>query len=165
MANRGDRTAAKTSAKTGTRQGDTRTKAKPPATNEAPRCGLCGKRKKLTRTGCCGQWICDDEDNYVLFSYAHNSCSRNHRRYTLCGFHFVEGHKGSWQDCKRCRRDIEPEMYAHFGTNDYNFEKLADPPAYEPTRCAGCNKVIKLATEGYTVSKDGTYCINCYSLA
>jgi hypothetical protein len=126
---------------------------------------LCGKRKKLTRTQCCGQWICDAEDSYVLFSYAHNGCARNHRRNTLCGFHFVEEHKGSWQDCKRCRRDIEAEMYARFGTNDYNSEKLANPPAYAPTRCAGCGKVIKLATEGNTLSKDGTYCINCYSLA
>jgi hypothetical protein len=35
-----------------------------------PRRGLCGKTKKLTKTECCGQWICDDEDKYVLFSYA-----------------------------------------------------------------------------------------------
>ncbi len=26
----------------------------------ARRCGLCGKAKKLTRTECCGQWICND---------------------------------------------------------------------------------------------------------
>jgi hypothetical protein len=29
-----------------------------------PRCGLCGG-KKLTKTECCGQWICDDEDKKV----------------------------------------------------------------------------------------------------
>jgi len=56
-------------------------------------------------------------------------------------------------------------LYAYFGTNDYNFEKLANPPAYEPTHCTGCNKVIKLASDSYTVAKGGTYCINCYSLA
>src|SRR5512136_2648141 len=55
-----------------------------------PRCGLCGKTKKLTKTECCNQWICDDEDKYVLFSYATNSCLRNHRRYTLCGYHHFE---------------------------------------------------------------------------
>ena len=27
---------------------------------DAPRCGQCGKTKKLTRTECCDQWICDD---------------------------------------------------------------------------------------------------------
>jgi len=50
-------------------------------------CGLCGKSEKLTRTECCGAWICDDEDKYVLFSYAYNSCYRNHSRYTLCASH------------------------------------------------------------------------------
>jgi hypothetical protein len=50
------------------------------------RCGLCGKTKNLTKTECCGTWICDDEHKYVVFSYARNSCSRNHRRYTLWGY-------------------------------------------------------------------------------
>ena len=146
---------------TSTRKAGKRAGAKPPAAKEKPRCGLCGKRKQVVQTECCGQWICDDEDNYVLFSYARNSCSRNHRRYTLCGYHFNEQHKGAWQDCKVCRKDIEPEMYVYYGTNEYNFEKLANPPAFEPTRCVRCNKVIKLATEGYSVSSDGTYCMTC----
>ena len=38
--------------------------AKTPAPKAKPRCGLCGKRGNLTKTECCGQWICDDEDNY-----------------------------------------------------------------------------------------------------
>ncbi len=38
-----------------------------------PRCGLCGKTGNLIRTECCGNWICDDEDKYVIFSYARNS--------------------------------------------------------------------------------------------
>jgi hypothetical protein len=98
-----------------------------------------------------------------LFSYARNSCSRNHRRYTLCGYHFNERHKGNWQDCKRCRKDIETEMYVSTtGTNEFNFEKLVDPPACEPTRCAKCNRIIKLAEEGYSVGKDGTTCMDCY---
>jgi hypothetical protein len=57
-----------------------------------------------------------------------------------------------------------PEMYVYYGTNDHNFEKLADPPAFEPTRCAGCNRVIKLATDGYSISADGTYCMSCRPL-
>lgn len=146
-----------------------RTAAKPRSKTKAtaaakPRCGLCGKTGRLTRTECCGQWICDDEDNYVLFSYARNSCSRNHWRYTLCGYHFNEGHKGSWQDCKKCRKDIETEMYVYYGTNQYNFEKLADPPTFEPTHCAKCNAVISLSTDGYTVSKGKTYCMRCYPM-
>ena len=35
-------------------------------------------RATRTDTPCCNNWICDDEDQYVLFSYAHNSCYRNH---------------------------------------------------------------------------------------
>lgn len=94
------------------------------------RCGLCGKTRKLTRTECCDKWICDDEDKYVLFSYARNSCDRNHRRYTLCGFHHTEEHPGRWTECKRCRDEIaEAEMYVWYGTNDYNFEKLKNPPS------------------------------------
>ena len=72
-----------------------------------PRCGLCGKTKKLTRTECCGRWICDDEDQYILFSYERNSCHRNHQRYTLCGYHHVEGHSGDWKDCVECRDGFE----------------------------------------------------------
>ena len=140
----------------------TRPAKKAAAAKERPRCGLCGKRGKLIKTECCGQWICDDEASYVLFSYARNSCARNHSRYTLCGYHFNEGHKGSWQDCKKCRKDFEPEMYAYYGTNEFNFEKLADPPAFEPTRCAKCNKVIRLAQDGYTVSGGKNFCSSCY---
>ena len=103
-------------------------------------CGLCGDTKNLTRTECCGQWICDDEDRYVLFSYARNSCYRNHQRFTLCGIHFGKDHEGAWQDCPKCRADYPTEMYVHFGTNEYNFETLPDPPAYEPTHCASAAK-------------------------
>jgi len=63
------------------------------------RCGLCGKTGRLTRTECCGKWICDDADEYVMFSYARNSCYRNHDRFTLCGYHHTEGHAGDWKEC------------------------------------------------------------------
>jgi len=128
----------------------------------AAQCGLCGKSRKLTTTECCGQWICDDEDAYVLFSYTRNSCSRNHRRYTLCGFHHTEEHPGRWMDCQRCHEEIaETEMYVWYGTNEYNFETLKHPPAYEPTRCATCRKVIVLSQETYTTSGDGYVCGAC----
>jgi hypothetical protein len=126
-----------------------------------PRCGLCGNTQNLTKTECCGNWICDDEDTYVLFSYARNSCYRNHDRYTLCSHHHIEGHEGRWQECARCRESIETEMYVWYGTNEYNFEKLKDPPAYEPTRCAECNRVIVLAEESYVYGKGGYRCARC----
>lgn len=132
---------------------------------ERPRCGLCGKTGKLTKTDCCGQWICDDEDQYVLFSYDTNSCHRNHDRYTLCAHHHEEGHAGAWQDCPECREDFETEMYVWYGTNEYNFEKLANPPAYEPTTCAKCGKVIHLGEGGYSICGNDYFCIRCGGFA
>jgi len=131
------------------------------AEEDAPRCGLCGKQDNLTRTECCGQWICDDEEDYVLFSYARNSCHRNHRRYTLCAHHHGEGHPGEWQDCAKCRADFETEIFVGYGTNEYNFEKLPNPPAYEPTRCDGCGVVIHLNGGGYSHGPRGTLCEKC----
>ena len=87
-----------------------------------PRCGLCGKTRKLTKTFCCDHWICDDSDTYVMFSYARNSCWRNHDRYTLCAYHYHEGHTGTWQTCKTCRESFDIEDYVDMATNEYNFE-------------------------------------------
>lgn len=126
-------------------------------------CGLCGKSEKLTQTECCGQWICDDEDQYVLFSFARNSCSRNHRRYTLCGFHHSERHEGNWKACALCRDGFEAEMYVYYGTNEYNFEKLQNTPSYEPTRCAKCRTVISLGEDGYSMKAGQYFCVNCPS--
>jgi len=128
------------------------------------KCFICGKRTKLTKTECCNQWICNDEDKYVLFSYAQNSCHRNHRRYTLCGFHYNEGHAGDWKTCKKCKDEIEPEMYAYYGTNEYNYEKLEKPPKYKPTHCSKCRKVINLSEGGFAINKDGYVCMNCFKL-
>ncbi|MEX2310808.1 MAG: hypothetical protein WD738_24785 [Pirellulales bacterium] len=131
-----------------------------------PRCGLCGATENLAKTECCGQWICDDEESYVLFSYARNSCWRNHRRYTLCGYHFCEGHEGSWKDCKECLNSFEDEleMYVYYGTNEYNFEVLENPPKYKPTKCSRCGAIIRLADGGYSTSaKDGYLCFDCTS--
>jgi len=129
--------------------------------NTKPRCGLCGKTTKLIRTECCGQWICDDEDQYIVFSFARNSCHRNHSRFTLCAYHFNEGHPGHWQGCQRCRAAFRTEIYVYYGTNEYNFEKLANPPTFKPTRCARCRKVIHLGEDGYTVKGKEHLCEDC----
>ena len=126
-----------------------------------PRCGLCGKTTRLTKTECCGQWICDDENQYVLFSYARNSCIRNHRRYTLCGYHYNERHSGKWQDCLKCRKSFVTEMYVYYGTNEHNFEKLPNPPAYNPTLCARCQEVIRLGEDGYSINGKEYLCEDC----
>ncbi len=96
-----------------------------------------------------------------MFSYARNSCSRNHCHYTLCGFHYAEGHSGDWKDCAECRESFETEMYVWYGTNEYNFEKLPNPPKYEPTHCADCGKVIRLGQDGYSTKGDQYSCDRC----
>ena len=135
--------------------------AKRPDRKAGPRCGLCGKTKNLTKTECCDTWICDDEHKYVLFSYATNSCSRNHLRYTLCGHHHIEGHDGNWRECLKCRESFETEMYVWYGTNEFNFEKLPNPPEYEPTHCTDCGKVIRLGEDGYSTLGDEYWCDRC----
>ena len=128
---------------------------------EQRKCGLCGNTEQLSKTECCGETICNDEGQYVLFSYGRNSCYRNHRRYTLCGGHYSEGHEGNWKECAKCRDEIETEMYAWYGTNEYNFEKLENPPTYEPTKCAKCRSVIVLGDGGYSMTGEGYFCQRC----
>jgi len=124
-------------------------------------CGLCGKTGKLTKAPCCDNWVCDDQDEYVIFSYARNSCFRNHSRYTLCSYHYNEEHEGEWRECEECEEGFDTEMYTYFGTNEYNFVKLENPPEFEPTRCAKCNRVISLGEDGYSI-KGGEYiCLRC----
>lgn len=132
------------------------------AKKDQPCCGLCGKTKNLIKTECCGNWICDDADSYQMFSYARNSCYRNHDRYTLCAYHFNEGHEGDWRECAQCREDMEPEMYVWYGTNEYNFVKLENPPEFEPTKCDECGKVIHLGAEGgYSMLGEKYWCYDC----
>ena len=124
-------------------------------------CGLCSKTACLVQTECCGHWICDDEDDYVMFSYARNSCHRNHRRLTLCGYHHAEEHEGQWQVCEQCCGDFEAELYVYYGTNEYNFEKLENPPAYEPTTCATCGSAINLGEDGFSTQGGQYFCEAC----
>lgn len=131
-------------------------------TKTLKKCGLCGKSKKLIKTECCNKWICDDSDKYVMFSYDRNSCYRNHDRYSLCAYHFHENHKGDWKLCKKCPKQFDTEDYVWYATNDYNFEKLPNPPTFKPTHCADCNKIIIRGEEGYTSMPNGTYlCETC----
>jgi hypothetical protein len=128
---------------------------------EEPRCGLCGKTTNLIKTPCCGNWICDDAEQYRAFSYARNSCYVNHSRHTLCGYHFNEGHKGDWKTCKHCKKSIETEMYVYYGTNEYNFTVLENPPKFKPTHCSVCGKVIRLSEGGYSLDGDDYLCEEC----
>lgn len=141
------------------------TRAKSSGGRAGRRCGLCGKTSKLTKTACCDQWICDDQGSYRLFSYARNSCSRNHERYTLCGFHYNEEHAGDWRECSKCRKAFDTEIYVYYGTNEYNSVKLENPPEFEPTLCAKCSKRIVLGDGGYVRNSEGFYCMGCIGAA
>jgi hypothetical protein len=80
------------------------------------------------------------------------------RRYTLCAHHHAEDHEGEWQTCDQCRKGFfETEMYVWYGTNEYNFVKLENPPTYDPTICAGCGAVIRLGDGGYSITPEKKY--------
>jgi hypothetical protein len=49
-------------------------------------------------------------------------------------------------------------MYVWYGTNEFNFVKLKNPPEYEPTRCTQCHRIIRLAGESYS-TKGGGSCL------
>jgi len=50
------------------------------------------------------------------------------------GYHFENGHDGSWQTCPTCREEVDAEMYGYYGTNEFNFERLDKVPEFEPVR-------------------------------
>jgi DNA-directed RNA polymerase subunit RPC12/RpoP len=52
-------------------------------------------------------------------------------------------------------------MYVWYGTNEFNFEKLENPPSYEPTRCSACGTVIKLGTDEYMQKGNQYWCEEC----
>jgi hypothetical protein len=52
-------------------------------------------------------------------------------------------------------------MVVWYGTNEFNFEKMPDPPSYEPTKCSRCGTVINLGTDGHTRSGDEYWCEKC----
>jgi len=52
-------------------------------------------------------------------------------------------------------------MYVWYGTNEYNFEKLVNPPDYAPTTCVGCGTIIRVNQDGYSHGPDGYRCHVC----
>ncbi|EGG21760.1 hypothetical protein DFA_01646 [Cavenderia fasciculata] len=130
-------------------------------------CGLCGKTGKMRVTKCCKNIICDDYDKYQLMSFARNSCSRNHDRYTVCNTHFELKHRGAWQKCLECQRMMGVPSFADQGTNEYNFVKLANPPKYTIT-CSYCPyssgslKDFPSISYKFGDTKKSYACITCY---
>lgn len=92
-----------------------------------------------------------------------SSCLVEHSRFTLCAAHHTEEHEGDWKSCEVCPKTWPLEMYVWYGTNKWNFEKLENPPSYDPTHCGGCGRVIVLSESGYSQNPDGSHrCIDCW---
>ena len=124
-------------------------------------CGLCGKQGPLKTTECCNRFVCAPFSNHNKATGL-ESCSRNHSEYSLCGLHHKLGHDIAcdWRECSKCKDQLQfLERYVGYGTNRYNFaEEWEFPPAFETTRCAQCNELLKLNMEGFIVKADG-HCI------
>jgi len=52
-------------------------------------------------------------------------------------------------------------MTIYYGTNEYNFEKLENPPEHEPTKCSKCGSIIVLSHGGYSTRGDEYWCWKC----
>jgi hypothetical protein len=52
-------------------------------------------------------------------------------------------------------------MYVWYATNEYNFEKLENPPSYEPTKCSKCGCVVSLSQDGYSLKGNSVLCEKC----
>ena len=74
---------------------------------------------------------------------------------------FAEGHEGLWHTCTHCRDAFKPELFVWYGTNEYNFEKLPNPPVFEPIHCDGCGPVVSLVMGGYSEGPEGLLCSVC----
>ena len=120
---------------------------------EVKGCGLCGNtRKKLKLTECCGNYICDDMTRYKPFDH-YSSCNKNHNRYSLCYFHFIEDHKGIWQDCNQCQIDLD----GFENEERFNFKKDVEI-ANEMYSCANCDFSSKNVLAFFPCTQTGFYC-------
>ena len=128
-----------------------------------PPCGLCGERRKQRQlSDCCSNWVCGNEGDCTMFSYSRDICVRNHRRFTLCAFHHAEKHGGDWKTCGVCLKSFDAEIYAWYGTNRYNFEKLQHVPTFTPRHCNACGRVLSAANGGFTnFPSGGIACEDC----
>jgi hypothetical protein len=68
--------------------------------------------------------------------------------------------KSKHRKLPRSRRRA-PQGAGRRGTNEYNFEKLENPPAFEPKRCATCGAAIRLAHGGYSQCGRDYWCESC----
>ena len=84
-----------------------RMKAKPIA---GEHCRFCGdKSSPLVKTRCCKLWICCDTAFVSIRGGGY--CQFQHEYYSICHFHYNEGHQGAWQVCEECRDFLGKEQF------------------------------------------------------
>ncbi|CAG9461829.1 unnamed protein product [Pedinophyceae sp. YPF-701] len=133
--------------------------ARPRRTGPQPprACTMCGSTRKLKRLECCGEWICDAQDDYVMFSYSRDFCDRNHERYTRCASHANDKHRGDWRTCKECASLGEDDLGRNWhATCGYNFvpplEKDCPKGEMLTETCVECKRRLFPGLEKYSRS-------------
>lgn len=122
----------------------------------SPQCGLCGGKGRLTVTECCNNLICDDEADYDPLSPVLNSCHGNHKRSTLCAYHYNEQHKAAdWRKCKECWDGFDPAEAEDYATNSFNFKEKNE------NECKECKEIIDVKNDDFVKRSGNYYCLDC----
>ncbi len=73
-------------------------------------CRFCGdKSSPLVKLRCCDRWVCCDTAFVSIRGGGY--CQFQHEHYSICHFHYNEGHQGRWQECKECRDFLGEEQF------------------------------------------------------
>jgi len=131
-------------------------------------CGAGGSEVKLGRTDCCNLPVCDNEEEYQMFSYSRDFCKRSHSRYTSCGFHHNNRHAGDWRECTKCDDELPQDtsgVRSWYSTNGFNvtpaLERCLTQGSYLTKPCSGCKGRIMPGHDGEIFAYGKTYCARC----
>lgn len=109
-------------------------------------CGATPDEVNIGFTECCNVPVCDNEEEYEMFSFSRDHCMRSHSRYTACAFHFNEGHTSNdWRTCGQCKNNFEQDGAARswFSTNGFcvtpGLETSLPQGSYITQPCSKCN--------------------------
>jgi hypothetical protein len=74
-------------------------------------CSSCGEEGlPMVKTRCCDKWICCD--TAFLSFRGGGFCNFEHEKYSMCYFHYNEGHLGERKDCEECKDFFGDEFKA-----------------------------------------------------
>lgn len=78
----------------------------------------------LVKTRRCEQWICCDTAFFSIRGGGY--CQFEHEHFSMCHFHYNEGHQGPWQECEECQTFWE-KGYGEYLPGIRNEPKLGCP--------------------------------------